>query len=441
MRGSKRLRGKSWELRAYAGRVDGADRILTQTIPPRPGPHGLEAVPARQADDALAKLIARAALLRDGGPVNVARRRKMRRVTLYEGFEAWREHARGDLEPNGADTDEDILRNYVYPHLGDVELWRLRPGQFAAPGDPDHNPDIVSLTAYYFMLATTGTAGRRRKDGTLVGAGKPLGAQTIRRVHGVIRRALDYCQQRDWIATNPAVGAKLPAVVKRPSTIPDVASLAAFVAFLGGDDPELLCFIDLMNSGARRVDMALQWADITFGSEGGGAVTFGIRGLITARDDTGKNEVLVRTTTTRKRKLRTVALDAGPAGRLMALRTHQEARAALCGIELADTAFVFSAVPDGSEPRFPSWFSGGFRNAKQRAARAGLTGLAGVRPYDVRHFMGTQLLAHGVAPAVVAERMGNSQRTMDAFYRHAVPAKDQAAADLMAKIMSGGVGG
>jgi integrase len=96
---------------------------------------------------------------------------------------------------------------------------------------------------------------------------------------------------------------------------------------------------------------------------------------------------------------------------------------------------VFSGAPDGSQPRNPGWFSGGFRNAKKRATKAGIGGLAGVRPYDVRHFMITQLLAHGVAPAVVAERAGNSQRTMDAFYRHAVPAQDQAAAELMARIM------
>jgi integrase len=427
-RGKIRQRGpNTWQIRAYAG-VDpdtGKARELSETV------HG----PRSLAEDRLAYLLLRAMRKRDGGAAVSSKRREAGILTVFEGFEAWRTFAKANLEPNGADTDEDILRNYVYPHLGDIELWRLRPNQLAAPGDPEYDPDLVSLTAFYYMLAERGSRGRVRADGTITGRGRPLGSQAIRRTHGVIRRALAYCLDRGWVSSNAAIGAKMPPVVKRTTTTPPAAALAAFVDFLEQDDPEILCFLDLMNSGARRVDMGLQWAEVSFAAEGGGAVTFGVRGLITARDENGKSEVLVRTTPTRKRKLRTVALDAGPASRLMALRTHQEARAALCGISLPDTAYVFSGAPDGSEPRNPNWFSGGFRNAKKRAAKAGIGGLAGVRPYDVRHFMITQLLAHGVAPAVVAERAGNSQRTMDAFYRHAVPAQDQAAAELMARIM------
>jgi hypothetical protein len=435
VKGTKRLRGKSWQLRAYSGSRDGTKLEISDTIPPRKNPDGTRVpVSEDEADDALAKLVVRAIRIRDGGTVSV-RNQKRGIVTLQEGFEAWLTSARPNLEPNGADTDEDVLRNYVFPHLGHIELWRFRPNQLAAPGDPDYDPDVVSIQAFYAMLAERGTAGRRRVDGSIVGRGKPLGSEAIRRTHGTCRRAFAYCMDRGWVSSNPTVGAKLPPKINRAASTPAPPVLAAFVGFLVEDDPEILVFLDLMNSGARRVDMGLQWAEVSFAAEGGGAVTFGVRGLITARDENGKSQVLVRTTPTRKRKLRTVALDAGPASRLMALRTHQEARAALCGIALPDSAYVFSGALDGSQPRNPGWFSGGFRNAKKRAGKAGIGGLGGVRPYDVRHFMITQLLAHGVAPAVVAERAGNSQRTMDAFYRHAVPAQDQAAAELMARIM------
>lgn len=441
MRGKKRLRGNSWQIRAYVEtKPDGREWWISDTIRPRQGPNGPEPVPAREADSELAKLVVRAERLRSAGGTVNPRRQKERRVTVEEGFNAWLEFIKPRLEPNGYDTAEDVITNYVVPHLGPVELWRLRPDQLAAPGDPDFDPDAVSLTAHYAMLAQRGTVGRRRVDRktkavTTVGAGQPLGPQTIRRVHGVMRQALDYCVDRNWIRSNPAVGAKLPAVVKRPSTTPAASALAAFIAFLEQDDPAILSFCDLMNSGARRVDMAVQWRDISFGAEGGAAVTFGLRGLITARDAGGKPRVLVRTTPTRKRRLRTVALDAAVAGRLLALRAQAEANAALCGIELADDAFVFSASPDGREPRNPGWFSAGFRNARTRAQKNGVQGLDKVRAYDVRHHMCTQMLAHGIEPAVVAERAGNSARTMDAFYRHAVPARDQAAAELMARIM------
>lgn len=439
MRGTKRLRGNSWQLRAYAGmQADGTELRISETIPPRQGPRGPEPVPERQADEALAKLIARAARLRDGGTAP-RRSQRQKRVTVREGFTAWQEFARPHLEPNGADTDDDVLRNYVLPHLGDVELWRLRPDQLAAPGDQDYDPDLVSVTAFYAMLAERGSAGRRRRDGVVTGAGRPLGAQTIRRVHGVMRRALDYCVDRNWVRSNPAVGAKLPPVVKRMSTIPQAEVLTAFVEFLEADSLEVVCFLDLMNSGARRVDMGLWWSEVSFGAEGGGAVTFGARGLITSRGADGKPVVQVRTTPTKKRRLRTVAVTPAAASRLLRLRVERESQAAICGVHLSADAFVFPnpEFADGSRPRDPQWFSGSFRYAKRRAAKAGVEGLERVRPYDVRHFMGTQLLAHGMAPAVVAERMGNSQRTMDQFYRHAVPAQDQAAADLMARIMQG----
>lgn len=427
-RGSVReTRPGVWQLRAYAGmQTDGKERWISQTV------RGTR----RQADDQLTALVARAIRIRDGGVISKARMRNGV-FTVREAFEAWRAYAAGALEPNGADTDEDILRNYVYPHLGTIELWRLRPNQLAAPGDPDYDPDIVSLTGYYHMLAERGSAGRRYRNGRQEPGGKPLGGQTIRRTHGVIRRALDYCVSRGWVSQNAAVGAKLPPMVKRASSTPAPADLAAFVAFLQADDPETLAFVHLMGSGARRVDMGVQWGDLQLGLTGG-SVTFGARGLISARDAvSGKTVPMVRTTPTRKRKLRTVALDQAATASLLALRARAEAEAALSGTVLTETAFVFPDRndPAGATPRLPSWFSGAFRYAKKRAEKQGVSGLAGVRPYDVRHFMITQLLAHGMAPAVVAERAGNSQRTMDAFYRHAEPARDQAAADLMAKIL------
>lgn len=427
-RGSVReVRPGVWQLRAYAGiQLDGKERWISQTV------RGTR----RQADDQLTALVGRAIRIRDGGAVS-NRRVRTGIFTVREAFEAWRAYAAGSLEPNGADTDTDILKNYVYPHLGDVELWRLRANQLAAPNDADYDPDIVSLTGYYHMLAERGSAGRRRADGTITGTGRPLGGQTIRRTHGVIRRALDYCMSRGWVSQNAAVGAKLPPMTKRVSSTPAPADLAAFVKFLQEDDPEVLAFVHLMGSGARRVDMGVQWADLTLGLAGGAAI-FGRRGLISARDEqTGKAVAMVRTTPTRKRKLRTVALDQAAADSLLRLRARAEGNAALCGLSLPETAYVFSTDVEGLQPRLPSWFSGAFRYAKKRASKAGVTGLSQVRPYDVRHFMITQLLAHGIAPAVVAERAGNSQRTMDAFYRHAEPAKDQAAAELMARVMRG----
>jgi integrase len=60
-----------------------------------------------------------------------------------------------------------------------------------------------------------------------------------------------------------------------------------------------------------------------------------------------------------------------------------------------------------------------------------------VRLHDLRHHVATQLLAAGVDVVTVAGRLGQDPAVTLRTYSHFVPARDQAAADVMAGLLDG----
>ena len=70
---------------------------------------------------------------------------------------------------------------------------------------------------------------------------------------------------------------------------------------------------------------------------------------------------------------------------------------------LTDGAFVFSAELDGSVPWLPNRVTKMFIDHRRRA------GVGQFRLYDLRHFMATEMLAHGVAIVTVSERLGHAR--------------------------------
>lgn len=429
MRGQLIPRGDGvWELRAYAGYdpVKKRGRYIHRTF------RGKQ----RAAEAELAKLIREAeARKKATGPAKVPAKTTGPR-TVREGFEEWRRHVDDHLEPNGRDEDRRDLENYVYPHIGDVGLWQIRPQILAVPGDTDYDPDHVALGGeggLYEILSRRGAVGRLGKGGTRNGKGGPLRASTIRRTHGVLLRGFEYCVARNWMMLNPAVGAPLPPVTRRVSTMPQADALVPLLEWLARDDPDLWAWMHMMNSGARRVDIGVRWSEHDPVTD---EVTFGMRGVIVAKNAQGREELLIRETATKKRRLRTVVLGSQAAAALKVHRYTVECRAADCGVSLSPDAYIFSGRIDGSVPYRPDWATKAWRKACGRAEKAGIGGFEKVRMYDIRHFMGSTLLAANVPAAVVAEMMGNSERTLDQFYRQPVKPAVREAAAAMDRILN-----
>jgi integrase len=265
---------------------------------------------------------------------------------------------------------------------------------------------------------------RRLREGGGRG-GRPLAPATIRRIHGVLHRALAQGVRWGWLGTNPASAASPPRVARPDLHRPSPAELARLFATATEADPELADFILLAAAtGARRSELvALRWSDIDVESR---RLTIS-RGVVA-----GPDGLVVKDTKTHA--ARRVSLDAGCVAALVAHRERAAERAAVCGIELAADAYVFSAEVDGGTPWYPDSASRAFTRVCRR------TGVGGVRRHDLRHYVATRLLSAGVDVRTVAGRLGhrNAATTLN-VYSHFLAEADQEAADALRRIFDDAV--
>jgi integrase len=375
MKGYMRERSGGWELRVYAGRdpVTARKRYLSRTV--RGG--------KREAQRALAALIVEAG--ETGAP---------RRGTFAELLEEWFAHAEPDFSPKTALETRRFLDRAVIPRLGDRAVDKLRP---------------TDLDALYRELRSSG--GRE---------GRPLAPATIRRIHGIIHRALGQGVRWGWLAKNPAARASPPRVPTPRIEPPSPAEVTKLIDLATKRDVALAAFLFLAAvTGARRSELiALQWADVDL-----------VSGVIEIRRGVvhGRRGVVEKDTKTHA--VRRVALDPSAVQFLVAHRERCEHVAAMFGIVLSDSAFVFSHAPDGSRPWRPDVVTHAFVRLRERA------GLPGVRLHDLRHFVATRLLASGVDVRTVAGRLGhrNAAITLN-VYSHFLEEADREAADLMGRL-------
>lgn len=293
-----------------------------------------------------------------------------------------------------AELAASTRRDYGYARqhvgaLGSMPVWKVRAR------------DIDRL---YAELATAG-----------------VGPARIRRVHTILRRSFAQAVKWGWIARNPAIDASPPSVRAASIEPPPVDAVRRILA---AADAELATYLRLeAGLGARRGEMvALRWADIDLDA---GTVT--IRRAIA---DGGRGVGLVEKSTKTGRPRRPVALDAASVAALRDHRRLMAERALAVGAHLGPECYVFSDDAASMRPWRPDSTGRRF----QRLCRS--IGVEGVRLHDLRHFVATQLLASGVDPRTVAERLGHARTsTTTDMYAGFVPARDRDAADLLGRLL------
>lgn len=381
MQGFMRQRGSSWELRVYTGRdpVTGRKRWATQTV--KGG--------KRQAQSALAAMVTEA----ERGAVASSG------ATVAELLERWFEHAEADFSPKTALETRGFIDRNLVPALGKVKLAKLR---------------TADLDRYYRQL---------REDGGSRGDG--LAPGTVRRIHGILRRALAQGVRWGWLGVNPAASATPPRVGPSEITPPSPGDVARLFALAQQTDPELATFVVVAAAtGARRSEVvALRWADVDLER---GSVTIG-RGLVMGRSGIVEKD-------TKTHAVRSVALDPTSLGVLASHRARAVERARRCEFVLAPEACVFTHEIDGSR----AWRLDSTTRAFSRLCKQ--AGLEGVRLHDLRHYVATRLLSAGVDVRTVAGRLGhrNAATTLN-VYSHFLPEADRAAANALGRIFDDAV--
>jgi integrase len=383
-----------WRLVASAGfdPVTGKRRQVTRTV---------HAPSMRAAQQQLARLVAEVADNKHQIPKSNGN------ITLGELLERWWAQfaaaaQAGVKSPSTARRDRNIIDAYLLPQLGKVQLRKLQ---------------AIHLDHFYAELLTRG--GR---------FGGHLAPATVRKVHGILRRALAQAVKWRLIDTNPALDATPPGTAPksapRPLAVEDVQRMWTEANSI---DAEWACFLRVAAAtGARRGEItALRWGDLDLD---GSTVTIA-RALVVGLD----GNVVERARPKSQRGFRQVAVDRATVTQLRGQRQHQKELALACGTPLVVDPFVFASDPTGARPWTPSVVTTRFMRLRTRL------GLRHVRLHDLRHYVATQLLSGGVDVRTVAGRLGQDPAITLRTYSHFIPARDQEAADLMGRLLDGSV--
>lgn len=150
------------------------------------------------------------------------------------------EYSPPNLSPTVAREYRRQIDRRLVPTLGHVKVADLRANQ---------------LDAWYSELLTCGAV-----------SGQPLSANSVRRIHSVLHRALEQGIAWDWIAYNPARRASPPPVRRPCLHLPGAEEVVSLIAAAHAVNRSLSIFLRLAAvTGARRGELcALQWQHVDF---------------------------------------------------------------------------------------------------------------------------------------------------------------------------------
>lgn len=245
--------------------------------------------------------------------------------------------------------------------------------------------------------------------------GRPLSANSVRRIHSVLHRAFEQGIAWDWIAYNPARRASPPPVRRPCLHLPSADEVVSLIDAARAVNRSLPVFLRLAAvSGARRGELcALQWQHVDFQRH-----TLHIAGQVV------HNAV-------------------GPVQR--PTKTHTERRLTLDRVTLAEIRelaasdrriepdrFLFSHDRDGLTPWRPDYVTLAF------ARLADQLGIAKIRLHDLRHFAATTMLLNGIDVRTAAGRLGHARAsTTPDIYAHYTQPADQRASATLANSLDG----
>jgi integrase len=328
------------------------------------------------------------------------------KVTLAQHLEEWLDSLR--LSPSTVASYRKNARLHLVPTLGEQRLDQITG---------------TKITALYRRLENSG-----RADGN-----GGLSARTVRYIHTILHSALSAAVRDGRLAVNPTDKAVPPSA--RQAASPEMHTwsgeeLGRFLDWAKARDEELHpAWLVLAMTGMRRGEaLALRWGDVDFD-----AATISVRRALTLIRNKGKvGEMVVGPP--KSGKPRVVDVDEQT---LAALRSYRAWRGSVALTLARSDAYVLGRI-DGS-PRQPEHFSRSFQTQLAAAREElGKDLLSEIRLHDLRHTHATLLLAGGVHPKIVSERLGHAKIsiTLDT-YSHVIPTLQREAASKLAALVYG----
>lgn len=326
--------------------------------------------------EAQAELDALKGEVSSGGYVEVSK------ITVRQYLvETWLPAMSARVRPSTHDTYTRLVNKHLVPELGDIRLQAL---------------DASAVTTFVGRLSESG-----------------LSAKSVRNIHAVLGKAMADAVDLGSVRVNPAVKAKLPRLERVKPRAWSTAQLGQFLRHVDGDRLAPLWRF-LVATGCRRGEaLGVRWSDVDLDAK---LVRIAQQRVVvggTVRVGAPKTNAGVRS----------LAIDGATVAALRSWKAEQSAERLLMGAGWADTDGLVFTHPDGSG-LWPQTITARFRTI------AGELGYPAIGLHGLRHSAATFMIASGVSPKLVAERLGHSHIAITlALYSHVLPAHDQAAAD------------
>lgn len=348
--------------------------------------HRLTATGKREAQKELAKLLAD---LAGGTYVEPGK------LTVGEYLERWlADYAKPNVAAKTFERYEGIVQRHLIPNLGSYPISKLQP---------------LHIQEYYSRALQNGRLDKRPGN---------LSPTTILHHHRVLREALGQAVKWQIIGRNPADAVEPPRATRRGMHVLTAEQVDQLLEVARGS-PMYMPILLAVATGMRRGEiLALRWQDVDLDA--------GTISVCRSLEQTKAGLSFKEPKTAHSRRV--VVL---PAFAVEALRWHRVEQAEhrlRVGPAWQDHGLV-CARPDG-RPIPPNNINSAYKGALSRA------GIPYVRFHDLRHSHATMLLAQGVHPKIVAERLGHSQIavTMD-LYSHVSPPMQQEAAQKLDSLL------
>ena len=310
------------------------------------------------------------------------------KTMFLEWLDQWLvEYKKPRLRPLTYESYALMIRAHIGPDLGKVPLSKLQPNM---------------LQSFYNEKLERG-----RKDGS-----GGLSSRTVRYLHTIIRQALQQAVKEGLLFRNPADATSPPTVKTKEINPLTEDELIVFQRAAEGDR-FLVAYQLAAATGFRRGELlGLCWD----------CVNLETGQLIVRRQLLIINGSLTLDGSTKSKSgRRSVPVSESLVTMLRAHKTKQAREKLKAGSAYQDKGLVFCHT-DGS-PIIPAEFTRRFQRALKKA------GLEKRRLHDLRHTHASLLLAKGVHPKVVQERLGHSSITMTLdLYSHLAPGMQETAA-------------
>ena len=332
----------------------------------------------REVEQQIARLLAEAGK----GPLAVSAT-----TTVRDYLARWLDDAGTRLRPSSLRRYQDAIRLYVTPHIGAIPLARLT---------------AADLNRLYAAALDAGRA-----------------PATIRLVHNVLHTALSDAVRWDLLARNVADAATPPRKPEPRWTVWDAAQVQAFLAAAADDDLEALWRLAVLTGMRRGELLGLRWEDVDLEH---GALF--VRQTLVRGAGSRLQRGEPKTAASRRR----IALPPSAVASLRRHRARQLAHILAVRPAYDDQGLVF-ATPLGA-PIHPNTLYARF------AALIAKAKLPPIRFHDLRHTHASLLLAAGVHPKIVQERLGHGSiaLTLDLYSHVSADLQERAAQALDAAL-------